>query len=253
MSNMRGECKWSLDTPCLTLDHDKLIHHLKAMQEHARRFNKNLRPHCKTHKSSSICKMQMEFGAIGVCAVKLSEAEALVRQGILDILITSPIVTLKKMERLANCVQSAPNLMIVVDSQEIVENLQSVMHKNNLRLKVLIDIDGGQGRTGISKDFAVSLAKYIGSQKNLELFGVQCYLGHLQHVSSFQERKEKYLEAMDNGVQAFRQLKALGFSCEILTGGGTGTYEIDACIPEITDIQVGSYVCMDMEYLVSYI
>jgi D-serine deaminase-like pyridoxal phosphate-dependent protein len=46
-----------------------------------------------------------------------------------------------------------------------------------------------------------------------------------------------------------RQFRKAGLPCEIFTGSGTGTYEIDCRIPELTDLQTGSYTMMDAEYL----
>jgi D-serine deaminase-like pyridoxal phosphate-dependent protein len=44
-------------------------------------------------------------------------------------------------------------------------------------------------------------------------------------------------------------MKASGLNAEIFSGGGTGTYNIMTKVPGYTDVQVGSYVFMDAQYL----
>ena len=67
--------KSDLDTPCLVLDMDVLEGNLEMMKATAAAAGKNLRPHVKTHKCSSLARKQIEAGAIGVCVAKLSEAD----------------------------------------------------------------------------------------------------------------------------------------------------------------------------------
>lgn len=44
-------------------------------------------------------------------------------------------------------------------------------------------------------------------------------------------------------------MNASGLNVEIFSGGGTGTYNIMTRVPGYTDVQVGSYVFMDTQYL----
>ena len=44
-------------------------------------------------------------------------------------------------------------------------------------------------------------------------------------------------------------MKKAGLNVEIFSGGGTGTYNIMPSVPGVTDVQVGSYMFMDMQYL----
>jgi 3-hydroxy-D-aspartate aldolase len=43
-------------------------------------------------------------------------------------------------------------------------------------------------------------------------------------------------------------LEARGIACPILTGGGTGTFDLDPGAAVLTDLQAGSYVFMDGQY-----
>ena len=53
---------------------------------------------------------------------------------------------------------------------------------------------------------------------------------------------------MGRAVEFKHTLEKAGFEVPVLTGGGTGTYNIDCDIDGITDVQVGSYLFMDVNY-----
>jgi len=245
----KGISKWHLDTPCLVLDQNILEQNIHAMQAHAISFGKQLRPHAKTHKCSHIAKMQIEAGGIGICAAKVSEAEVLVSQGIQGVLITSPLVTDYKIKRLMECLSRDPDLMVVVDNAANARKLNEAAQRRALQLNVLVDLDGGMGRTGIPFAEGLAMGKLIENLPALRLRGVQCYAGHVQHIPSFEERCRASLDWMRRAAEVFQQFRQSGLPCDVFTGAGTGTYEIDCQIPELTDLQVGSYVMMDAEYI----
>jgi D-serine deaminase-like pyridoxal phosphate-dependent protein len=245
----KGVSKWKLDTPCLVVDQDKLERNIRAMQAHVESFGKKLRPHAKTHKCSRIAKMQMEAGAVGICVAKVSESEVLVRSGVKGTLITSPIVTDYKIARLMECLSLDPELMVVVDNLANAQKLHDEAKRRGLRLNVLVDLDPGMGRTGVPFKDAPAMGHSIYSLPGLRLRGVQCYAGHVQHIVSFEERLRTSLGWMEEAAKVVRQFREKGLPCEIFTGSGTGTFDIDSRIPDLTDLQAGSYTMMDAEYL----
>ncbi|OGV33892.1 MAG: metal-activated pyridoxal enzyme [Lentisphaerae bacterium GWF2_45_14] len=244
-----GQSKWDLDTPCLLIDIDMLEGNIHMMKEFASSAEKKLRPHCKTHKCSKIAEIQIKIGAEGLCAAKISEAEILIDKGIKNILVTSPVVSPAKIERLFSCAAKAENFMIVLDNADNADALSKAAQRRNIKLNVLIDIDPGLGRTGVSYDDAPEFARFISELPALSLKGIQCYAGHLQHLNAYQERTKRSLDCMRRAATLFNQLKKEFPGLNVLTGTGTGTYDIDSQIPELTDLQVGSYTVMDAEYM----
>lgn len=237
-----------MDTPCLTIDLDKLKENISLMQKYADQMGVAVRPHCKTHKCSRIAKMQIEAGAIGISAAKLSEAESLIKQGIRNILITSPIVSEPKLNRLMSCLEKAPELLLVLDNPQNAEALNQLGQALNQPIQVLIDLDPGIGRTGIHPTTALEFANFLQKKPWLHLQGIQCYAGNLQHVPNYQERKTLSLKTMEIASEVFRELKPLFPDLHILTGSGTGTFDIDPEASEVTEIQPGSYTVMDVQY-----
>jgi D-serine deaminase-like pyridoxal phosphate-dependent protein len=244
-----GVSKWKLDTPCLVVDLDVLETNIRTMADHAASFGKKLRPHAKTHKCSRMARMQMDARAVGICVAKVGEAEVLARSGIQEVLVTSPVVSDYKIKRLMDCLASAPELMVVVDNAANARQLNDAAKQRGRKLKVLVDLDPGMGRTGVNFQAGLTLGRWIRDLPDLRLMGVQCYAGHIQHVVSFAERSRLSQEWMKKAAEVFRQFQEAGLPAEIFTGTGTGTFEIDCLIPELTDMQVGSYTLMDAEYI----
>lgn len=238
-----------LDTPCLVLDVDQLEDNLRRMQHLASDAGKDLRPHAKTHKCSALCAKQVEMGAIGVCAAKVSEADALVRAGIGGILITGPVVTAAKLARLMKLVRQSPDLTVVVDSPDGVAQLDRALDEAGLAMQVLIDLDVGLGRTGVKPDRSQVLVNSVHSSLRLTLRGVQAYAGHVQHIPSLIQRADQSDAALRPAVNLYRALQTGIPSCTVFSASGTGTHSMDLGVPEITELQVGSYALMDAEYL----
>ena len=241
--------KNELDTPCLIIDINTLKYNLNYMKEHAIKNNIQVRPHCKTHKCSELAKLQIEYGAIGVSVAKVSEAITLINKGISNILITSPVISKNKILQLLLCIKKAPETIVVVDNEENLIDLNLAGESINQQINVLIDLDSGIGRTGINPSRALDFGLKINKYKWLNLVGVQCYAGNLQHIKSFNERKKLSLQIMQNASETVQTLRRNGLQCLILTGTGTGTYDIDVEATEITEIQPGSYAVMDVEYM----
>lgn len=244
-----GLHKTELDTPCLVIDKALLLDNINCMQQEVNQAGKNSRPHIKTHKCSEIAKLQVLGGALGVGAAKVSEAKVLADSGLKNTLITSPVVTEQKIATLQECLKKDAGLIVVVDSIENAKALNRAAKEVNTTLKVLIDIDAGIGRTGIQNSEVISFAKVLKPFGRLNLQGLQCYAGNLQHVESYQKRREASLSVMEKAAFTFNELKNAGFKVDILSGSGTGTYDIDLTIPEVSEVQPGSYTVMDSEYL----
>ena len=249
MMNTTIRNKLELDTPCLVLDLDILTGNLQKMQCLARRAGKALRPHAKTHKCSALAHRQVEEGAVGICAAKVSEAEALVQAGLKGVLVTGPVATAGKVERLLDLLALDPDLMTVVDHRDSLEILDAALRARGLAMDVLLDVDIGLHRTGVRPAAARELAAAILARPSLRLRGIQAYAGQVQHIRSYEERKTTSLQCLKDAVGVFRELQSMTSTCRLFSATGTGTFDMDLTVPEITELQVGSYVCMDAEYL----
>ena len=239
----------ALATPALVIELKAFERNLIAMQEHCNRVALKLRPHAKTHKSAEIARRQIDAGAVGQCCAKLGEAEALADGGIDGLLVTSPVVTAQAFARVAKLNSKLSDFMIVADSVTCVEGYVQAGRASGRKLKVLVDVDVGLHRTGIAPGQpALELARRIAAAPELEFVGLQGYAGQLQHVPGFEERRSQSLAALKLLGDTRDVIIAAGIACPIVSGGGTGTFNIDAEARVFTELQAGSYIFMDKQY-----
>jgi len=240
--------KQDIPTPALILDLDCFEHNLEKMATHLEQ-RVQLRPHAKTHKCPTIAKRQIAMGARGICVAKLSEAEVMASAGVVDILITSQIVSKPKIEKLIKLAATCPGLMVVVDHPAVAKDLIQSTEAAKTPLNLLIDVDGGNHRTGCHPGRpALELAEMISSSRWLKLRGLQCYAGHAAHVTGFEARKRSSEEALARALASKELIERNGIPVEGLSGGSTGTYNVDVGIEGFTELQAGSYIFMDLDY-----
>jgi len=238
-----------LPTPALLIDLDIFEHNLQALANYMKSRPVTFRPHAKAHKSPAIGKLQLASGATGLCAAKLGEADVLVRGGIRDVLITAEVVGPLKIQRLMGLLAITPDVKAVVDSEQNAIDLSTAALASKRKLKVAIDVNVGQNRTGLgTPEDVVALAQIIAKQKGLDLIGLQGYGGNNQHVMGFENRKAREVSSNEKVVAARHALEKAGFAVQMVSVGGTGSYNIDADFPGVTEIQPGSYVFMDSHY-----
>ena len=240
----------ALNTPVLTLDIDALDRNITAMSKLAAAREVALRPHAKTHKSVDIARRQIAAGAAGQCCAKIGEAEVLADAGITGLLVTSPIAAPAAIARLASLAGRSPGLMAVIDAPQVAIDIAGALESAGATLGVIIDIDPGMRRTGVtSAAAAVALAQLVADHPRLRYKGVQFYCGAQQHIEDYPSRRAAIEERTGYLRTVIAALTAAGFPPEIITGGGTGTHHIDLELGVFTELQVGSYVFMDRQYL----
>ena len=239
-----------LPTPALVIDRAALNRNIARMAEFAAGKGLTLRPHAKTHKSADIARLQISAGAVGVCCAKLGEAEALAEQGIGDILLTSPVVTPWGIRRLVALGGRVEALAVAVDHPANVAALAEAADEAGRALTVLIDIDPGMQRTGVaSPEAAVALARAIAEAPALRPGGIQFYCGREQHIVALADRRAAIYRNTDYLRTVIAAVQADGHPINRVTGSGTGTFMLDAALGVLTELQCGSYVFMDREYL----
>ena len=249
MKSTRGMSKWDLDTPALVLDLDKLEQNIAKMRTSLSAAGMGARPHAKTHKSSDIAKLQLGAGAVGVCTAKLSEAEALFAEGVQKICMTTANISKAKIQRAMNLRRKNREFIQAVDYAPNAKDLSEAAKAAGVTADVVIDVAVGT-RSGVpAGDQALALAQLVDKLPNLKLRGMLAYDGGAQHIKGYKARYEQSLARMQDAIKTFERMKGSGLNMEIFSGGGTGTYNIMTKVPGFTDVQVGSYVFMDSQYL----
>jgi D-serine deaminase-like pyridoxal phosphate-dependent protein len=247
-ADFRGRARAELPTPALLLDLAAFEANLRTMADYCKKARCGVRPHAKTHKCPEIARRQVAAGALGVCVATVPEAEAMVQAGIRGVLLTSPILDAGKIARMAALAKTGDGLLAVGHARQV-ELLDEAARAAGATVDVLIDLDVGDRRTGILPgEPALELARLVAKSKHLCLRGLQAYAGHASHVVGFAEREKVSRDAMGKAVGTRDLLAKAGLKVTILSGGSTGTYNIDGAIEGVTELQAGSYVFMDVDY-----
>jgi len=239
-----------IQTPCLVLDLDALEYNIKKMGDYAKAHGMRHRVHGKMHKSVDVAKLQEALGdAVGVCCQKVSEAEVFARGGIKDVLVSNQVRDPRKLDRLARLPKLGARTIVCVDDLDNVADLSAAAQGQGTQLECLIEIDCGAGRCGVnSAQDVVDIAKAIQAAENLTFTGIQAYQGAMQHMDSYQDRQAKLEIAIAQVNEAVEALKAEGISCELVSGGGTGSYYFESNSGVYNELQCGSYAFMDADY-----
>lgn len=239
-----------IQTPCLIVDLDAFERNVAKMREHCERMGVRHRVHGKMHKSADVAKYQMSHGnAVGVCCQKVSEAESFARAGIKDVLVSNQVRDPAKIDRLARIPKLGARTIVCVDDIANVADLSAAAQKHGTMIECLVEIDCGAGRCGVTKtEDVVKIAKAIDAAPGLKFSGLQAYQGAMQHMDLYEDRKAKIDIAVAMVREAVEALKAEGLECDIVGGGGTGSYYFEGNSGVYNELQCGSYAFMDADY-----
>lgn len=239
-----------IQTPCLVLDLDALERNVKKMGDYAKDHGMRHRAHGKMHKSVDVAKLQETLGdSVGVCCQKVSEAEVFVRGGIKDVMVSNQVRDPAKIDRLARMPKLGARILVCVDDPENVAQLAAAAQKHGTEIEALVEIDCGAGRCGVtSSQDVVNIAKLIDAAEGLKFAGIQAYQGAMQHMDLYADREAKIDIAVEMVASAVSALKSQGLECDIVGGGGTGSYYFESASGVYNELQCGSYAFMDADY-----
>ena len=239
-------------TPALLLDLDAFEWNVAKMAGVLKDRGRGFRPHGKTHKCPEVARALIKAGAAGACTAKLSEAEVFAAHRIPGLLVTTAVIGKRKIERAVALAAKSRDIVFSVDDGQNARDLNDAAAafkgRPPLRLNLAVDLLIG-GRTGVEPgEPALELGRVIASLPHVRLAGLQAYDGSASHTIGFAARKTRSLESMGRAVETRRLLERSGIECPFVSGGSTGTYNIDSEIEGVTELQPGSFMFMDLDY-----
>ena len=245
-----GMAEADIQTPCLILDLDALERNIKKMGDYAAAHCMRHRVHGKMHKSVDVAKLQESLGgACGICCQKVSEAEVFARGGIRDVLVSNQVRDPQKIDRLAGIPLLGARAICCVDDLSNIADLSAAAMRHGTVIECLVEIDCGAGRCGVTTTpEVVALARAIDAAEGLKFAGIQAYQGAMQHLDHYEDRKAKIAVAVAMVKDAVDTLAAEGITCDIVGGGGTGSYYFESTSGVYNELQCGSYAFMDADY-----
>jgi D-serine deaminase-like pyridoxal phosphate-dependent protein len=241
--------KEDLGTPAMCVERSLFEQNVKKMSEHCRTTGIGLRAHCKVHKSVDVAKRQIALGANGICCATIAESELMVNAGLKGTLFSRQPAGKNNIWRGIELARRDPTFLMVADDPLTVDLLDEAAAVAKVKPTVLIDLYAGLTRAGhATGQPGLELAKRIDSKKHLKFGGVMGYSGAASHTKGFEARRRKSTQDVTPVAETAEMCRKAGLNVPIVTGGSTGTYNIDKALG-LTELQAGSYVYMDSIYM----
>lgn len=216
-----------LRTPALVVDGPAFERNVAAMA--AVHPGPALRPHVKAFKSTALARRLHDAGHVSFCAAVPREIEGMVAAGLADdLLLANESLDVARLGALD------ADVTVAVDSDPVLD----AAIDGGIR-SVLIDVEVGLPRCGCDVETGERLAERARAA-GLTVRGVMGYEGHLMMVHDRDARIRKVERAMATLIEAAGRIGG-----DVISGGGTGTYDVNTWC---TEIQAGSYTLMDTQY-----
>lgn len=235
-----------VDTPALWVDLDALDHNIATMARVTREHGVDWRPHIKASKAPDLAKRLIAGGAVGVTCAKVGEAEVLVEHGVTDILVANEIVGPIKIARLVALAGRAM-LCVALDDERNLRQISAASSAAGANIDVLVDINVGANRCGVTPDRAPALARLVLDLPGVSLRGLMGYEGHVMGMQP-EDKEAESAKAADVLKQAIAAVRAAGIKPRVVSGGGTGNYWMATPLGALTELQAGGGVLMDLTY-----
>jgi len=213
-------------SPGLVIFRDLLVHNLQEMIRIAGGPNR-LCPHCKTHKTREITKMQIELGIKSHKCATIAEAEMLCDVGVEDVFIAYQLVG-PNVRRLIQLMDKFPQMKFatIVDNPDALEALSAAVNAGGHELDVLLDLDTGMGRTGIQiGPDAIELYEMTLSLPGIRPGGLHWYDGH-NRQADYDDRKHAVDECWFRFTGFRDQVLLNGLPVPRVVTAGTGSFPI---------------------------
>lgn len=248
LAQLIGQPADRVDTPAALVDLDLFEANATRIHRYLQEHGKTWRPHAKAHKAPFLAHVQLATGAIGVTCAKVGEAEIMVAHGVPDVLVANQPGTPAKWARVATLQRDA-NVIACVDDATHVRWAAEAARASGVTIPLFIEVDIGMRRAGVtSEQAAIDLAEQITTTDGVRLAGLMGYEGHLPAVQPRQEKFARCLAALNILVSTVQKVRAAGYDVDIVSSGGTGTFEATAELSELTECEAGGGCLMDRFY-----
>jgi D-serine deaminase-like pyridoxal phosphate-dependent protein len=245
---MSGRTLATIETPALVIDLARVRVNVTAMAAAMAEAGVGLRPHFKTSKLIEVARLQREAGAVGFTCATPAEVSALLAAGFEGIFWANSPVGVKAAQAAQFSLRG--DVAVGLDSVALADGLQAAAAAAGTRIRFLLEIDTGLGRTGIAAGDAVAVAGELRGFDRLDLIGVYTHEGQLAGLTGPREElKAAGLAAGQRLVDAAAELRAAGFNVERVSVGSTPGWDSAPLVRGITEARPGTYVFFDANQL----
>jgi D-serine deaminase-like pyridoxal phosphate-dependent protein len=234
-----------LPTPAVLIEQPRVLANIDRMQEAADRRGIRMRPHSKTHKSTTVARWQIDRGAVGICCAKLGEAEAFARAGFTDIRLPYPLDPVNA-PRVIGLLERT-TVSFIVDHPDVARRWSQAMSSARRSVDVLVKVDVGFHRCGIAPDpsTAVAFIKAVAALPGLSLRGLLSHAGQAYHADSEAELQQIADEEARILTTLAQRARNEGVDVQEISAGATPTARFSLQLEGLTEYRAGNYVYFD--------
>ncbi len=211
---------------------------------------KRLRPHCKTHKMAAVTKLELSLGITKHKCATFAEAEMLADAGVKDIFLAYNLVG-PNISRAVKFLQKYSNVefFVTADDLEMIDQLSRAMTAAGKTIGVLLDLDSGQHRTGISDvNRATNVYRKLAESAGITPAGFHLYDGQ-NHQRELSERTAAVMQGWDFAVDLRQRFTRAGWAVPKIVCGGTGSFPVFATLNDpAIELSPGTCVFHDCGY-----
>jgi len=236
-----------LDTPNLILDKARLQRNINTMNTRAHELGVGLRPHLKTAKSADVARLATDGNAGGITVSTLSEAEYFFKNGFKDITYATCIIP-SKLDRAVALLAKGAELKLITDNTDIAHAIANYMPHNKVCLKIMVEIDCGEHRTGVLQTAPelIEIASILDAAPTVELEGVLTHAGHSYACRTTKAMADVAEDERFAVVSAAKKLRANGFACPTVSSGSTPCVMFARDATGVTEVRPGVHMFGDM-------
>jgi len=232
-------------TPRLVIDRRRMDANIDAMAGAMRSIGRRLRPHFKTSKLLEVSRLQRAAGAVGFCCATVAELDALLGDGVRDLLWAHQPVGPAKVAAAVDR-NRVGRVVVALDSLDAARPLAAAATAAGVVVPFAIEVDSGLGRAGVAPAEAPGLAGALDALDGISCVGVFTHEGHLMSIRDDRGRLEEAGRATGAVVsEVAAAMAAHGLGTELVSVGSTPGANSAPLAEGITEARPGTYVFFD--------
>jgi D-serine deaminase-like pyridoxal phosphate-dependent protein len=235
----------ALPTPCLILDHDRMMRNITRIHGRLAGTGVRYRAHLKTAKSIEVARRLMAASSGPAMVSTLREAEVFAEAGVTDMIYGVGIAP-QKLAQVRALRARGIDLAVILDSVAQAE-MVAAASTPDLPLAALIEIDCDGHRSGVKPDDAELLTAIAAVlAPSAELWGVLTHAGESYAASGRAELEAAAENERRAIVGAAEILRSAGHACPVVSAGSTPTLMGATRFDCLSEFRAGVSVFFDL-------
>lgn len=237
-----------VDSPALVIYPERVKANIDLAISMVNGNTNRLRPHVKTNKTIEATVLMLQAGISKFKCATIAEAEMLAMAGATDILLAYQ-PTMPKVKRLISLIKKYNDAVFscLADNTASAQMIAGEASRENVQLRVFLDVNVGMNRTGIFPgEGVIELYRFCNNLDGIIPVGLHAYDGHIRTKDINQRTLE--CDAAFSTIEVLQHtLIKQGFPEPLIVVGGSPTFPVHAKRKEV-ECSPGTFIFWDYGY-----